>query len=232
VSQNLIWANYGSSQGFDTDDGSSWYNISNNFMYQADGYKMDFGGHDTMVNDNMFYKFKGDGQNCINTWPYLYNHGTEYKGNKCMLPEAHNIGSVNGCDCPGDGKQHAPTDTHCGVSLSNNEYYGFKANLTMSCGGSEATFFSDWQVRHPLPPPHLSPPLCRHVTHSLRQSLAFAPPSTMHRHASCTTMHHAPPSTMHNAHLSCRPRATTRDPKLTTSRATTCLYTGPRKSSA
>ena len=35
VTQNLIWANYGSSQGHDTDDGSSWYNISNNFMFQA-----------------------------------------------------------------------------------------------------------------------------------------------------------------------------------------------------
>jgi hypothetical protein len=103
VSQNMIWANYGSSQGFDTDDGSSWYNISNNFMYQADGYKMDFGGHDTLVDDNIFYKFKGDGQNCINTWPFLRDHGTSYSGNKCVLPESHNIGSVNGCDCPGDG---------------------------------------------------------------------------------------------------------------------------------
>jgi hypothetical protein len=149
VSQNLIWANYGSSQGFDTDDGSSWYNISNNFMYQADGYKMDFGGHDTMVNDNMFYKFKGDGQNCINTWPYVYNHGTTYSGNKCMLPESHNIGSVNGCDCPGDGGgSHRPSDEQCGVSFSDNEYYGFKANLTVSChGGSDYSIpFSDWQV--------------------------------------------------------------------------------------
>ena len=39
VSHNMIWANYGSSQGFDTDDGSSFYNISNNFMYQAGMYQ-------------------------------------------------------------------------------------------------------------------------------------------------------------------------------------------------
>jgi hypothetical protein len=35
VTNNFIWGNYGSSQGFDTDDGSSWYNISDNFMWQV-----------------------------------------------------------------------------------------------------------------------------------------------------------------------------------------------------
>ena len=28
---------YGASQGFDTDDGSSWYDIHDNFMFMADG---------------------------------------------------------------------------------------------------------------------------------------------------------------------------------------------------
>lgn len=147
VSQNLIWANYGSSQGFDTDDGSSWYNISNNFMYQADGYKMDFGGHDTIVTDNIFYKFKGDGQNCINTWPFLYKHGTTYSGNKCILPESHSIGSTNGCRCPGPEDSKDPSASHCGVQSSHNEYYGFKANLTVSCEGGDPLSFTDYQAK-------------------------------------------------------------------------------------
>ena len=46
VNNNFITANYGASQGFDTDDGSSFYNIHDNFFFMADGWKMDYGGHD------------------------------------------------------------------------------------------------------------------------------------------------------------------------------------------
>ena len=44
VTNNFVIANYGSSQGFDTDDGSSFYNISDNFFFMADAWKMDYGG--------------------------------------------------------------------------------------------------------------------------------------------------------------------------------------------
>ena len=37
VNNNFIIANYGASQGFDTDDGSSWYDIHDNFFFMADG---------------------------------------------------------------------------------------------------------------------------------------------------------------------------------------------------
>ena len=37
VQNNFIIANYGASQGFDTDDGSSWYDIHDNFFFLADG---------------------------------------------------------------------------------------------------------------------------------------------------------------------------------------------------
>ena len=34
----VVWLHpSGASQGFDTDDGSSWYDINNNFMFMADG---------------------------------------------------------------------------------------------------------------------------------------------------------------------------------------------------
>lgn len=35
---NLIFANYGSSQGVDNDDGSSWYHLHHNLFYDADGF--------------------------------------------------------------------------------------------------------------------------------------------------------------------------------------------------
>ncbi len=50
VNKNFIIANYGSSQGFDTDDGSSWYDIHNNFFFMADAWKMDYGGMFLIVN--------------------------------------------------------------------------------------------------------------------------------------------------------------------------------------
>jgi hypothetical protein len=148
VTHNLIWANYGSSQGHDTDDGSSWYNISHNFMFQADGYKMDYGGHDTVIQDNIFWKEGGDAQDCFNTGSFLYGHGCQYSGNKCMLPKAHSIGHTSGCDCPGQhssARPPQPSDTHCGVTLEDNEYYGFAANLTIDCGHKYPISFTEWQ---------------------------------------------------------------------------------------
>lgn len=68
VNNNFIIANYGASQGFDTDDGSSWYNINNNFFFEADGWKMDYGGHDSLFTDNIVYHGSNDGQNCVNIW--------------------------------------------------------------------------------------------------------------------------------------------------------------------
>ena len=40
TSHSMIIANYGASQGFDNDDGSSWYDTHDNFFYDADGFKM------------------------------------------------------------------------------------------------------------------------------------------------------------------------------------------------
>ena len=46
LKQAAVAAQYGASQGFDTDDGSSWYDIHDNFMFQADGWKMVSAGSD------------------------------------------------------------------------------------------------------------------------------------------------------------------------------------------
>ena len=48
VSNSMIVANYGGSQGFDNDDGSEYYRTVDNFFYQACGFKMDYGGHDSI----------------------------------------------------------------------------------------------------------------------------------------------------------------------------------------
>lgn len=127
-------------------------------MFQADGYKMDYGGHDTVITDNLFWKDGGDGQNCINTWPFLIGHGTVYKRNKCFLPHTLQVGHVSGSVCSGEG--HSPgTDgdspepqTVCGVDFGENSYYssgmegGFRQNLTINTGGKQDVPYLDWQA--------------------------------------------------------------------------------------
>ena len=56
--------------GFDNDDGSSWYHIHDNFIY-GEGLKQDYGGHNSIYNDNVNIVHKYDGQNCFNTWKFV-----------------------------------------------------------------------------------------------------------------------------------------------------------------
>ena len=53
IRSNFIIANYNAAQGVDNDDGSSWFHIHHNLFYQADGFKMDYGGHDSIYEYNM-----------------------------------------------------------------------------------------------------------------------------------------------------------------------------------
>mmetsp|Transcript_111 Transcript_111/g.256 ORF Transcript_111/g.256 Transcript_111/m.256 type:complete len:526 (+) Transcript_111:3-1580(+) len=84
VTDNFIFANYGGSQGIDNDDGSSWYDISHNVFYSADGFKMDYGGHDSAFRDNLVVVLPYDGQNCYNVGPFLPDHVDLFKNNTCV----------------------------------------------------------------------------------------------------------------------------------------------------
>merc|ERR1712190_706578 len=138
VDHNMIIANYGASQGFDTDDGSSWYNIHDNFMFHADGWEMDYGGHDSAFHDNIVFHEGGDGQNCINTGGFLPGHGAKWYNNKCVLSDSKNIGTTGGCHCPGPrgtASGPGPPPSHCGLDMHGNSYFGrpdLPGNMTMS----------------------------------------------------------------------------------------------------
>jgi hypothetical protein len=171
VTNNFVIANYGSSQGFDTDDGSSYYNISDNFFFMADAWKMDYvssesrtrnlltpraqpadptrrltlrislqGGHDSIFSDNVVYHGHNDGQNCLNTWPFLPDHGALYQRNRCVLPKSSNLfGLIANCDCPGNktappwtpGSPEPPKE--CGVDFGDNHYYTQDGTAQIGC---------------------------------------------------------------------------------------------------
>lgn len=99
---------------------------------------VDYGGHDSRFTGNIVYHGHNDGQNCVNTWPFLPGHGAVYTGNKCILPRSTNIGNVGdgivpGCaTCPGEKKDLQPwnpiytTDTwraFGGIDFYANEYF-------------------------------------------------------------------------------------------------------------
>merc|ERR1719461_265770 len=67
TTKNFIMANYGGSQAFDNDDGSSWYHTFENFFYSADGFKMDYA--------------------CFNVASFLPGHGDKLYKNKCIVAD-------------------------------------------------------------------------------------------------------------------------------------------------
>jgi hypothetical protein len=58
IQHNFIVANYGAAQGVDNDDGSSFYHIKRNVFYMADGFKMDYGGHDSIFEHNLILSYR------------------------------------------------------------------------------------------------------------------------------------------------------------------------------
>ena len=136
VNNNFIIANYGGSQGFDNDDGSSWYNIHDNFIY-GEGLKQDYGGHDSRYTNNVNVVHHYDGQNCFNTWPFLVGHEHNYTDNTCVVLYTWQYGSMGQLDGQHPEKSvcNASTmarHTKCALNLARNKYYTPYGNATVN----------------------------------------------------------------------------------------------------
>jgi len=120
----MIIANYGASQGFDNDDGSSWYDTHNNFFYNAAGFKMDYGGHDSHFHDNVVVATQG--QNCVGTASFVAGHATEIYNNSCIVYGTERVDDLfENCD-----KDLAPQVPIHGY---NNRFYTEKGNASATC---------------------------------------------------------------------------------------------------
>eukprot|EP00040_Diaphanoeca_grandis_P010287 m.52629 g.52629 ORF g.52629 m.52629 type:complete len:878 (+) comp21637_c0_seq1:31-2664(+) len=145
IENNFVFANYGSSQGVDNDDGSSWFDSHDNVFYMADGFKMDYGGHDSKFHDNLVVNYPYDGQNCVNVGGFEQRHGDGFYGNKCLAgiggkqkpsgcgdPSCF-TGDARGVDVVGHVAQCDPEY----IRLGNNSYYTPHGNVTLGCGSKE-----------------------------------------------------------------------------------------------
>jgi len=85
TSRNLIMANYNSAQGFDNDDGSSWFYTHDNVFYSTKGFKMDYGGHSSRFENNLVY-----GDECYGTGDFLNKDLADtFQGNICIIDETN-----------------------------------------------------------------------------------------------------------------------------------------------
>lgn len=134
IRHNFIFANYGAAQGVDNDDGSSWYHIYKNLWYSSMGFKMDYGGHDSIFEDNLVLAFPYDAQQCFDLAGFLEGHGHQVRRNRCLIGLGNKMGS--GCGDPSCASSIPETKdslelvgtfwSSCGdstLSVSTNEYY-------------------------------------------------------------------------------------------------------------
>ena len=122
-------ANYGASQGVDNDDGSSYYNITDNINI-GEGFKMDYGGHDSTFTKNLVVVRPYDGQNCYNLGDFKSGHIDRFEHNVCLLQPCgqpkcdeivgHYLGPCAEADKP---------------ILGHNRYYTIHGNASVECGG-------------------------------------------------------------------------------------------------
>merc|ERR1712025_488523 len=145
IQDNFIIANYGGSQGVDNDDGSSWYHIHDNIFYCADGFKMDYGGHDSRFYGNLVVSVPYDGQNCVNLGSFKKGHGHAFYNNTCVSGvDQWGWSSGSGSPVDVDHSRKPPNMNHVGsiaqcdpniVEIHDNQYYSPDGNASIRCNG-------------------------------------------------------------------------------------------------
>jgi len=97
IHNNFILATYFSQQAIDTDDGSAYYEVYDNFFaYGDNGLKSDFGGHDNKWHGNVL-AYVG---NCYHMWSFK-GYNDAFYGNQCIYRQSY------GSDC-GCVRKHLP----------------------------------------------------------------------------------------------------------------------------
>lgn len=145
IHHNFIFANYGGSQAVDNDDGSSWFHIYKNLFYSAEGFKMDYGGHDSIYEDNLIMTYPYDGMQCFHLDAFSNGPSHTYRRNRCLI----GLGNYMDSGC-GDPSCATPTpypedyvhvgSCHCdepNLKMYSNEYYTQEGDAVIHCGDEE-----------------------------------------------------------------------------------------------
>mmetsp|Transcript_11555 Transcript_11555/g.12404 ORF Transcript_11555/g.12404 Transcript_11555/m.12404 type:complete len:1059 (-) Transcript_11555:164-3340(-) len=167
IRHNFIFANYNAAQGVDNDDGSSWFHIHHNLFYMAEGFKMDYGGHDSIFEYNMVMSFSYHSGPCFGMGTFLEGHGDILRGNRCLvgLHYSNDDDERNDCEDNNDSSCYTsnvtggrksitarssssriPTvenDSFTGTITNDNEEPSFVGKLYGGCEDSHVTLVSN-----------------------------------------------------------------------------------------
>ena len=114
---------------------------------------MDYGGHDSVFEDNLVMSYPYDGSQCFNMGGFLEGHGDVLRRNKCLLGLGDRMDSGCGdpsCAVPNSNSEDASKiigslwsgckDSH--ITLVSNEYYTPDGTAFIRCGQDETSLSS------------------------------------------------------------------------------------------
>ena len=128
---NFILANYDSQQAIDTDDGSAYYEVYDNFFaYGDNGLKSDFGGHDNVWHGNVL-AYVG---NCYTVFNFK-GYNDAFYDNKCVFRTGYGstCGLSTGFDVHGNAVfSESGNLTVCKTDWANWTATGHDTHSTLS----------------------------------------------------------------------------------------------------
>jgi len=139
IHHNFFVANYGANGGcVDNDDGSSWYNLHDNFFVYG-GHKSDFGGHSKHSWNNIMAYPQVYGARCVGLFGMpLVGQEEGYWNNTCILADAGGqYAALDGCDLS--------KPTTWTINSHDNRIYVPGATATVTCGATLSV--ATWQQR-------------------------------------------------------------------------------------
>lgn len=119
---------------------------------------MDYGGHDSIFENNLVMAYPYDDQNCFSMASFFEGHGHIFRNNRCMIGLGHKMGS--GC---GDPSCAAPLPSnnkslevignlwsgckHTNFHSLSNEYYTPSGKAFINCRDGKGQYYSLSQVQ-------------------------------------------------------------------------------------
>jgi hypothetical protein len=134
------------------------------FFYQSDGFKGDYGAHSSVFASNVVVARPFDGQNCVNTVPFVPGHEHVVANNTCVVMGARVPAGVD-VVMQGAGGWCTPASGDGLLVAHDNAYYTQHGNASLLCGTASpyGTPLTAWRAAHPgfearstvgtLPPP-------------------------------------------------------------------------------
>ncbi len=118
-------------------------------FYQSDGFKGDYGPHDSTFSSNIVIVRAYDGQNCVNTVDFVPGHQHKILNNTCVVMAARNP-AVLDVVVTGAGGWCSPGDPGL-LEIHDNRYFTTNGNASVQCGPSQyGVTIESYRAKNPV----------------------------------------------------------------------------------